>query len=223
MAGSRLRYSLNAAIGRPQDWSFSWALSDDLTFSATCDFCGQDQQRVTYEVMRDADRLWICQRCAGRYSIGGDLDGAALEQDAVRSQIHGLTARLKQRSCQDIVRKALVGVDDQTLLEMALYFDRNLQLSPRHAARLFLALEAIEDPVDVRVFDVQMRSKAHQQEFGALDNAARRAVWPALTAQQKRRLSALGFAPRGLGRSGDVKRGSVGRSIHFGAENYVAK
>lgn len=102
---------------------------DDVTFGSNCGFCGQSEQRVTYEIMRDADRLWICQRCAGRYCLGGTLDGAVLDQETIRGQVHGLTARLKQRTCQDIVRKVSTGADDQALLEVALYFDRNLQLS----------------------------------------------------------------------------------------------
>lgn len=137
MTGSRLRYSLDAAIGRPQDWSFSWMLMDDVTFGSTCGFCGQSRQRIRYEIMRDAERLWICQRCAGRYCLGGMRDGSALDQATIRGQLHGLTARLKQRTCQDIVHKVSAGAEDQALLEVALYFDRNLQLSPLHAARLF--------------------------------------------------------------------------------------
>ena len=214
MTGSRLRYSLDAAIGRPQDWFFSWMLMDDVTFGSTCGFCGQSRQRISYEIKRDADRLWICQRCAGRYCLGGMLDGAPLDQKTIRGQVHGLTARLKQRTCQNIVRKVSAGADDQALLEVALYFDRNLQLSPLHAARLFLAIEALEEPIDRRVFEVQTRSQAHQHEFGELDNAARSIVWPALTPQQKRRLASLGFAPKGVARSKDVSQRQLGRMAH---------
>jgi len=176
-------------------------LMDDVTFGSTCGFCGQSQQRMTYEVIRDADRLSICQRCAGRYCLGGELGGAVLDQETIRTQGHGLTARLKQRTCQDIVRKVSAGADDQALLEVALYFDRNLKLSPLHAARLFVAIDATEETIDRRIFEVQTRSKTHQHEFGELDNAARSTVWPALTPQQKRRLASLGFVPKGLGRS----------------------
>ncbi|WP_449397063.1 hypothetical protein [Devosia riboflavina] len=164
--------------------------------------------------MRDAERLWICQRCAGRYCLGGMLDGAALDQATIRGQVHGLTARLKQRTCQDIVHRVSTGADDQALLQVTLYFDRNLALSPLHAARLFLAIEALEEQIDRRVFEVQTRSQAHQHEFGELDNAARSMVWPALTPQQKRRLTSLGFAPKGLGRSKDVSQRQVGRMAH---------
>lgn len=214
MTGSRFRYSLDAAIGRPQDWSFSWMLTDDVTFGSTCGFCGQSRQRISYEIMRDADRLWICQRCAGRYCLGGMRDGAALDQATIRGQLHGLTARLKQRTCQDIVHMVAAGADDQALLEVALYFDRNLQLSPLHAAQLFLAIEAREEPIDRRVFEVQTRSQAHQHEFGELNNAARSMVWPALTPQQKRRLASLGFAPKGVGRSKVVSQRQLGRLAH---------
>lgn len=211
MTGSRFRYSLDAAIGKPQDWTFSWMLMDDVTFGSTCGFCGQAQQRVTYEIMRDAERLWICQRCAGRYCIGGTLDGAALEREAIRGHLHGLTARLKQRTCQEIVRKVSAGADDRALLEVVLYFDRNLQLSPLYAAKLFLAIGVLDEAIDRRVFEVQTRSQAHQQEFGSLDNSARLTVWPALTAQQRRRLVSLGYAPRGLVRSGDASHRRVAR------------
>ena len=214
MTGSWFRYSLDAAIGRPQDWSFSWVLMDDVTIGSTCGFCGQSRQRISYEIMRDADRLWICQRCAGRYCLGGKRDGAALDQATIGGQVHGLTARLNQRTCQGIVHMVAAGADDQALLEVALYFDRNLQLSPLHAARLFLAIAALEEPIDRRVFEVQTRSQAHQCEFGELDNAARSMVWPALTRQQKCRLVSLGFAPKGLGRSKDVSQRKLGRLAH---------
>lgn len=211
MTGSRLRYSLDPAIGKPQEWSFSWMLTDDASFNSTCGFCGQSQQRITLEIMRDADRLWICERCAGRYCVGGMRDGIVLPKETVRAQIHGLTVRLKQRTCQNIIRTITAGAADQALLEVALYFDRNLQLSPLHAARLFLAMDALPEPIDRRVFEVQMRSQAHRQEFGDLDNTARSLVWPALTLQQKNRLIALGFSPKGLGRAGDASPRQVRR------------
>lgn len=216
MTGSRLRYSLDPAIGRPQDWSFSWTLRDDARFGSTCGFCGQSQQRVTYEIMRDAQRLWICQRCAGRYCVSGMRDGVVLDKKTVRTHIHGLTARLKQRTCRDTIRKISANAEDHALLEVVPYFDRNLQLSPLHAARLFLAMEALEDPIDRRVFEVQMRSQAHQREFGELDNSARSMVWPALPPLQKRRLTALSFAPKRLGRSQDASPRQGRRGTHPG-------
>lgn len=196
MSGSRLRYTLHEAIGRPRDWSFTWALADDVTFGATCGFCGQSQQRITYEIRRDADCLWICRRCAGRYDLGGAVDGVALSRQAIAARVHGLTARLKQRTCHDVVRQCLAHAEDPTLVELAVYFERNLQLSPAHAARLFSLMVALPEPVDTRIFEVQTRSEAHRREFGALDNTARSLVWPALTVQQRRRLASLGFAPR---------------------------
>jgi hypothetical protein len=111
-----------------------------------------------------------------------------------------------------VVRKALDGATDQALLEVGQYFDRNLQLSPLHAARLLPAIEALPEPIEPRIFEVQTRSQAHQQEFGDLDNSARSTVWSVLTPQQKRRLASLGFAPKGYGRSPNTVRRKVGGS-----------
>lgn len=151
----------------------------------------------------------------------GMLDGAVLDQKRIRGQVRGLTARFKQRTCQDIVHRISARADDQALFEVALYFDRNLKLSPPHAARLFPAIDALEECIDRRVFEVQTRSQAHQHEFGALDNAAQSTVWPALTPQQKRRLASLGFAPKGLGRSRDVSQQRLGRVAHRGHHSEI--
>ena len=210
MPGSRLRYRLDEAIGRPGDWSFSWSLADDVTFGTCCGFCGQPHQRVTYEIERGDERLWICQRCAGRYDLGGAVDGVQLDPQAVRAQLHGLTARLKQQTCREVIRQCLGETDDPALLEVALHFDRNLQLSPVHAACLFSVMTALPEPVDRLIFEIQTRSKAHQSEFGALDHAARSLVWPALTPQQQRRLTALGYAPRARTKIA-VNRSSTGQ------------
>jgi len=196
MSGSQHRYTLPSSIGRPEHWSFTWAIADNVTFDGTCGFCGQKEQRLTYEVSRDAERTSICGRCAGRYDIGGALNGAALSPQEARAHLHGLSVRLKQHTCQKTIRKAAALSEDTALLEVSLYFDRNLQLSPRHAACLFAALDEFGDAIDRRIFEIQMRSQAHQGEFGDLDGDGRRAVWSALTPQQRRRVTALGFAPR---------------------------
>lgn len=196
MPGSRLRYRLHEAIGKPGDWSLSWSLADDVTFGTCCGFCGQERQRVTYEVERDAQSLWICQRCVGRYDLGGAIDGVRLNPQAIRAQLHGLTARLKQQTCRDVISQCLGATDDPTILEVALHFDRNLQLSPSYAASLFSVMMTLPKPIDRRIFEIQTRSKAHQSEFGELDHASRSLVWLALTPQQQRRLTGLGFAPR---------------------------
>lgn len=189
------RYTLNEAVGDPKDWQFTWGLHDDVRLESCCDFCGQTQQRLTYQVARGADTMWVCQRCVGRYPIGGEVDGDILDLKQARDHVHGLTARLKQRTCYDIIRQVQTLSSDPALEEVLVYFDRNLMLSPQRAALLFAAMPQLSERVDVRIFEIQTRSKAHQEEFGALDDAGRILVWPALSAQQWRRLASLGFAP----------------------------
>ncbi|KKB75805.1 hypothetical protein VW35_18705 [Devosia soli] len=192
---SRPRYTLNECVGDPKEWTYTWDIADDVTLSATCDFCGQDGQRLTYEVERNGETLWICQRCVGRYPVSGILDGERLDLRSTRANIHGLTARQKQKTCQDAIRQVQPALPEVTFSEIVVYFERNLQLSPRYAAPLFAAIAQLEERIDPRIFEVQTRSIAHQDEFGELDEAGKMAVWPALTPQQKRRLGSRGFAP----------------------------
>lgn len=191
------RFTLHDDVGNPGDWSFTWQIRDDVTLSSRCDFCGRTHQRLTYEVSRGADTQWICSNCVGRYPIAGRLDGTSLDPKDARAQAHGLTARLKQQTCQDIIRRVQTAVPDAALEEVTVYFDRNLQLSPQRAALLFAAMVQVGEETNARVFEIQTRSNAHQQEFGDLDDAARRLVWIALSPQQRRRLDSLGFAPAG--------------------------
>lgn len=197
MPRPRARYSLRDTVGDPRDWFFTWQIKDDTTFASDCDFCGQDAIRLSYEVRHDTTQgeLWVCSRCVGRYPLGGQVDGAKLEPRAARSHAHELTVRLKQKTCHDIIRQVQSLFPTPAIDEAVVYFDRNLQLSPVHAAELFARLMDLESPVDVRVFDVQTRSISHQHEFGTLDCAHKRLVWPALSPLQRRRLTALGFAP----------------------------
>jgi hypothetical protein len=191
------RHTLAEHVGNPQEWRFTWQIKDDVRLSSTCSFCGRTMLRVTYEVTRGTQVGWICESCVGRYSIGAELDGDRLGPKEARAYAHGLTARLKQQTCHDIIRRVQAAFPDAELEEVAVYFDRNLQLSPHPAARLFAAMVQIGEQTNARVFEIQTRSKAHQQEFGALDDAARRLVWIALSPQQRRRLASLGFAPEG--------------------------
>ncbi|MDV3250033.1 hypothetical protein DevBK_01675 [Devosia sp. BK] len=202
MPGSVHRYTLPTSVGRPDQWSFTWNLSDDVTFASCCDFCSQANQRMTYEIRRDSDLCWVCQRCAGRYSFGAMLDQLTLTANDAHVHLNGLTMRIKQQTCHDIIRKAVAGSGDTATLEISLYFDRNLQLSPRHAALLFALLDEVDPGIDKRIFEIQLRSQAHQREYGDLDSAARKLVWPALTPQQQKRITALGFAPRSLSQRG---------------------
>ncbi len=201
MPMTRMRYMLNHKVGDPKEWSYSWALQDDQTISTHCDFCGQPEQRITYEVTRAEERLWICQRCVGRYPVGGMLNGSRLQPRAARAQVHGLTARLKQQTCHEIIKEIQRITTDPGIEEALVYFDRNLQLSPQRAALLFAALPLLRRPIDPRIFDVQTRSTQHQDEFGALDDKARALVWSALSPLQCRRLASLGYAPSAVRRA----------------------
>lgn len=192
------RYTLRENVERTEEWSFTWQIRDDVTLASSCDFCGRSTLRLTYEVARAAETLWICQNCVGRYPISASLDGEAVDARNARAHIHGLTARLKQQTCQDIIRRVqLAAQPDAALEEIVVYFDRNLQLSPQRAARLFSVMLQVGEETNAGVFEVQTRSNAHQQEFGALDEWSRRLVWMALSPQQRRRLDSLGFAPAG--------------------------
>ena len=192
----RIRYTLHEEVGDPKEWSFTWAMTDDVTLGSQCGFCGRAELRVTYEVTRATDTRWICPNCVARYPVAASLDGYALDAREIRDQMHGLTARLKQRTCKDVILKVQAIMKDPVFDEIVVYFDRNLQLSPQRAARLFLALPLLDDPIDRRIFDVQTRSAAHQEEFGNLDDASRAIVWPALSPVQRRRLASLGHARR---------------------------
>lgn len=195
MPMARARYTLNDAVGDPRNWAYTWSIADDVTLASTCGFCGQDEQRLTYEVTKGEDSLWICQRCVGRYPVTGIWDGEVLDLATTRANIHGLTARQKQRTCQEAIKKIQSAAPDAPLSEVVVYFERNLQLSPQWAALLFTTMTALPEPLDPRIFDIQTRSKAHQDEYGALDDQSRTAVWPALSPQQRRRLASLGYAP----------------------------
>lgn len=197
MPMSRFRYTLNEAVGDPKAWYYTWAIADDVTLASSCGFCGQEHQRLTYEVAHGDVTLWICQRCVGRYPVGGVIDGDRFDLPSVRAYIHGLTARQKQRTCSEAIRKVQAAMPDLQLSEIVVYFERNLQLSPQHAATLFTGMAHLDQPIDPRIFEVQTRSIAHQDEFGTLNEMERAVVWPALTPQQRRRLASLGFAPGG--------------------------
>lgn len=197
MQALRIRHILRDHVGDPRDWLLTWQIRDDSGFASQCDFCGQQELRVTYEVRHAnaVDALWVCRRCLGRYPIRALRDDVPLPPKVAQAQVHELTVRLMQRTCCDLIRQVQTASADPALEELAVYYDRNLQLSPSRAAKLFSALPDSAQGVEVRIFDVQTRSSAHQQEFGALQDPEKLAVWPALSPQQQRRLIALGFAP----------------------------
>lgn len=194
---ARNRYILREDVGNPSEWSYTWQIKDDFTLSGNCDFCGRSGQRLTYEVTRDDQIAWICPSCVSRYNLTAELDGYRVGPRAARSYAHGLTARLKQQTCSDVIRQVQIALPDYELEEVMVYFDRNLQLSPLYAGRLFSALAQIGQDAVARVFEIQTRSNAHHQEFGDLPDSERRLIWVALSPQQRRRLTSLGFAPEG--------------------------
>jgi hypothetical protein len=95
-----------------------------------------------------------------------------------------------------VLRDLLAITSDSCLPQVVVYFDRNAQLSPRHAATLFLALASARPDVDPRIFEVQMRSIEHRQEFGRLSESEKLAVWPVLSPTVVKRLIAFGLAPK---------------------------
>lgn len=193
----QIRYTLLEHVGDAHEWRYTWQINDDVTFGSTCSFCGRTGLRLTYEVTHQSQLGWICEYCVGRYNISADIDGEPLGPKAARGYAHGLTARLKQQTCKDIIRRVQDQLSAADLEEVAVYFARNLQLSPQWAARLFVALQEIGEEAQAQVFEVQTRSKIHQQEFGDLTDKERGLVWIALSQQQRRRLASLGFAPAG--------------------------
>lgn len=192
------RYTLLEHVGDTHEWRFTWEIRDDVTTGSACGFCGRTARRVTYAVTRQTQSAWICENCVSRYTISADIDGQPLGPKEARAYAHGLTARLKQQTCQEIIRGVQAQLQDTDLEEAAVYFDRNLQLSPHRAARLFAALMQLGEQTNLQIFEIQTRSNLHQQEFGDLSDAERRLVWPALSPQQRRRLASLGFAPAGM-------------------------
>ena len=191
------RYTLLAHVGDPHEWRYTWQINDDVTLGSSCSFCGRTSLRITYEVTRGTQADWICEHCVARYNIGADIEGEPLGPKGARAYAHGLTARLKQQTCKDIIRRLQDQLVDPELEEVAVYFDRNLQLSPQWAARLISTLVQVGEETKAQVFEVQTRSKIHQQEFGDLTDRERGLVWIALSPQQRRRLASLGFAPSG--------------------------
>jgi hypothetical protein len=202
MPKGRYRYKLDNSIGNPSDWTLTFAIDDNVAFNADCAFCGQTEQRLTYEVRRETESRWICQRCVSRYPIEGQIKGVSISSAEARNRLHGLSMRLKQNTCRHIISAINRDMKDPAIVEAAAYYDRNVQLSPRHAATLFAALSDLDQRVDVRLFDVRTRSRACQEEFGELMRSDRALIWPALSAQQQQRLAALGYAPFAAGRTG---------------------
>lgn len=181
----------------PGAWMFTGEIEDIGAFTGTCDACDKTGLRVTF-VIRHADSgqaRRICARCLGRKPISVDVDGVTLDAAQRRAFTKDLLARTQSRTCRDTIRRVLQLTTDPALPEISAYFDRNLQLSPRRAAKLFPLLKRLRLSVDPSIFEVQMRSAGHKEEFADLAEAEKHAVWPALSDTVKDRLATLGLGP----------------------------
>ena len=185
------------ASSPPGAWIFTGETEDKGAFTGTCDACDKGGLRVTF-IIRHGDTgqtRRICASCLCRSSISVEVDGTSLTVDQRRSLAKDLLARTQSRTCRDTIRQVLQLTADPALPEISAYFDRNLQLSPRRAAKLFPLLKRLRLSVDPSIFEVQMRSVGHKEEFADLGESEKRAVWPALSPTVKGRLATLGLGP----------------------------
>jgi hypothetical protein len=178
-------------------WVFTGEMRDHGRFADKCAWCEKQDLRVTFEVRHDTtdDTRQICQACLGHGAFRVEHEGQALEGQERRDYLSELSVRLMHRTCRDVLRNLLTRTDDPALQEVAVYFDRNVQLSPGRAATLLLALSSSKLGADPRIFEVQIRSSAHKQEFGGLTEREKLAVWPVLSPAIRNRLISLGLAP----------------------------
>ena len=179
-----------------EDWVFTGDIEDRGAFTDVGQACDKGELRVTF-LIRHADGRTrrICSNCLCRKPIAVEVDGAPLDTVQRRSYAKDLLARTQSRTCRDTIRQVLHLTTDPALPEISAYFDRNLQLSPRRAATLFPLLKRLRLSVDPSIFDIQMRSIGHKEEFAELGETEKRSVWPALSATVKHRLAALGLEP----------------------------
>ncbi len=178
------------------EWVFSGDIEDNGAFTGICDACDKGELRVTFLIRHgDGQTRRICSNCLCRKPVSVEVDGASLDATQRRSYAKDLLARTQSRTCRDTIRQVLHLTTDPALPEISAYFDRNLQLSPRRAATLFPLLKRLRLSVDPSIFEVQMRSVGHKEEFAELGDTEKRSVWPALSATVKDRLASLGLEP----------------------------
>lgn len=178
-------------------WVFTGDLRDNGRFDSRCDWCDKQGLRITFAVTggSEDEAGHICQACIGSGPVHVEHEGRVLEGQERRHHLAELAMRLKHRTCRDVLRNLLTLSDDPALREVAVYFDRNMQLSPSRAATLLLALSASGLGPDPAIFEVQIRSTAHRQEFGGLTEREKLALWPILSPAIRNRLVWLGSAP----------------------------
>jgi hypothetical protein len=195
--------SLDTA-GRPDlspphagEWAFTGDIEDRGAFTGTCDACQKGGLRVSFLIRHDesGQTRRICASCLCRKPVSVEIDGATLDAGQRRSFAKDLLARTQSRTCRDTIRQVLQRTSDPALPEISAYFDRNLQLSPRRAARLFPWIKRLRLSVDPSIFEIQMRGANHKEEFAELGETEKRTVWPALSATVKNRLATLGLGP----------------------------
>lgn len=191
-----------APVGPKPDTTSHWELTGELKGSAAfdqhCSTCGRQDLRVIFEVRRTTSpaACGICQHCLSKAPVPVELAGRTMQGRELRDHLNELAVRVMVRTCRDVLRNLLARKNDHELREVAVYFDRNAQLSPRRAATLFLALSRARLDVDPRIFEVQTRSTDHRQEFGRLGDLEKLTVWAVLSPVVRRRLIALGLAPQ---------------------------
>lgn len=178
-------------------WAFTGEIRDRGRFIDKCAWCETENMRLTFEVrhVNADDPCQICQACLDRRPVRVEHEGRALEGQDRRNFLRALAVRRMHRTCREVLRNLLARSDDPALQEAAVYFDRNVQLSPGRAATIFLALSNSKLDADSRIFKVQIRSPAHRQEFGCLSEREKLAVWPVLSPTIRSRLIAVGLAP----------------------------
>ena len=178
-------------------WELTGELQGGATFDQRCAHCGRDDLRVIFEVRQAAPETTcgICQHCLSKAPVPLEQAGRAMQGPELRDHLNEMAVRSMVRTCREVLRELLERRDDNDLREIAVYFDRNAQLSPRRAAMLFLALSSARLDVDPRIFEVQTRSTDHRQEFGRLGELEKLVVWPVLSPVVRKRLIALGLAP----------------------------
>jgi hypothetical protein len=182
----------------PSRWLFGGQLKIGTSFDQQCSVCGRQDLRLVFEVYAPTSEAAcdICENCLGKEAIALEPHGPILQGQALRYHLCEIAVRVMQRTCRDVLRDLLARTSGSDLPEVAAYFDRNAQLSPRRAATLFLALSSAQPEVDPRIFEVQMRSIEHRQEFGRMSEPEKLAVWPVLSPTVRKRLIALGLAPK---------------------------
>src|SRR5687768_16787650 len=122
-------------------WVFTGEMQDHGRFTDTCAWCGKQDLRITFQVRQgDADDTrQTCQVCLGHGPFSVEHEGRALDGQERRDYLSELSVRLMHRTCREVLRNLLTRTDDPALREIAVYFDRNVQLSPGRAATLLLA------------------------------------------------------------------------------------